>query len=170
MFAARNLRLCTKDCLCLYVCPTGAADTENGQIDFEKCTGCGVCVNACPSGALSLVPDKNSLPPQQPKAQQVTAALKKLAASKARQECAARALVASAQDAVLRRLAQAAEHANRVMAEDLLREAGYMLPQSFNACAFLTAALQDAAPGFPVEAATELLKAFQPNDAPVKET
>lgn len=25
--AVRNLRLCTKDCLCLYVCPTRATDT-----------------------------------------------------------------------------------------------------------------------------------------------
>ena len=23
-YAVRNIRLCTKDCLCLYVCPTGA--------------------------------------------------------------------------------------------------------------------------------------------------
>ena len=30
--AVRNLRLCTKDCLCLYVCPTGASDTENSVI------------------------------------------------------------------------------------------------------------------------------------------
>ena len=28
-YAVRNLRLCTKDCLCLYVCPTGATDTED---------------------------------------------------------------------------------------------------------------------------------------------
>ena len=25
--AVRNIRLCSKDCLCLYVCPTGASDT-----------------------------------------------------------------------------------------------------------------------------------------------
>ncbi|MGN0415634.1 MAG: ATP/GTP-binding protein [Agathobacter sp.] len=30
--AVRNLRLCTKDCLCLYVCPVGATDTENSVI------------------------------------------------------------------------------------------------------------------------------------------
>ena len=35
--AVRNLRICSKDCLCLFVCPTGATDTETGQIDFEKC-------------------------------------------------------------------------------------------------------------------------------------
>lgn len=40
--AVRNLRLCTKDCLCLYVCPTGAADTENSIIDPAKCIGCAV--------------------------------------------------------------------------------------------------------------------------------
>ena len=42
-YAVRNLRLCTKDCLCLYVCPTGATDTENSIIDPEKCIGCGAC-------------------------------------------------------------------------------------------------------------------------------
>mgnify|MGYP002574308160 CR=1 FL=1 len=41
--AVRNLRLCTKDCLCLYVCPTGATDTENSVIDTGKCLGCGDC-------------------------------------------------------------------------------------------------------------------------------
>ena len=34
--AVRNLRLCTKDCLCLYVCPVGATDTENSIIDVIK--------------------------------------------------------------------------------------------------------------------------------------
>ena len=58
MFASRNLRLCTKDCMCLFVCPTGATDTETGQIDFTKCIACGECVKSCPSGAISMVPDK----------------------------------------------------------------------------------------------------------------
>ena len=35
-YAVRNIRLCTKDCLCLYVCPTGATDTENSIIDKEN--------------------------------------------------------------------------------------------------------------------------------------
>ena len=64
-FAVRNLRLCTKDCLCLYVCPVGATDTENSIIDVEKCTGCGVCARACPSGAITMMPTE--LPPQQKK-------------------------------------------------------------------------------------------------------
>ena len=54
--AVRNLRLCTKDCLCLYVCPVGATDTENSVIDVEKCIGCGICAESCPSKAISMVP------------------------------------------------------------------------------------------------------------------
>ena len=68
-FAVRNLRLCTKDCLCLYVCPTGASDTENSIIDVDKCVGCGECAKACPSGAISIVPA--SYPAQQKKSDEV---------------------------------------------------------------------------------------------------
>ena len=50
--AVRNLRLCTKDCLCLYVCPTGATDTENSIIDTGKCIGCGVCRDNCRPHAI----------------------------------------------------------------------------------------------------------------------
>ena len=40
-YAVRNIRLCTKDCLCLYVCPTGATDTENSVIDLALNNGLG---------------------------------------------------------------------------------------------------------------------------------
>ena len=63
--AVRNLRLCTKDCLCLYVCPVGATDTEDSVIDVNKCIGCGACADACPSAAISMVPVE--YPPQQRK-------------------------------------------------------------------------------------------------------
>ena len=63
--AYRNAKICTKDCLCLYVCPYGATDTENSIIDVEKCTGCGVCAKACPSKAISMMPV--DIPSQQKK-------------------------------------------------------------------------------------------------------
>jgi hypothetical protein len=36
MYASRNLGKCTKDCLCLFVCPTDAADTETRQMGSRK--------------------------------------------------------------------------------------------------------------------------------------
>ena len=47
-FAVRNISMCTKDCLCLYVCPTGATDTEDSIIDTDKCIGCGECSGILP--------------------------------------------------------------------------------------------------------------------------
>lgn len=126
-YAVRNLRLCTKDCLCLYVCPTGAADTENSIIDPDKCIGCGVCAEACPSGAISMMPKE--LPPQQPKTEQVTEALRALAQSKAKAESIASQLPDT--------LSKAVAKSSRLMAEDLCREAGFMLPQSANTKEFL---------------------------------
>ena len=82
--AVRNLRICSKDCLCLFVCPTGATDTETGQIDFEKCIGCGACSKACPSGAISMVPYK--YPKQQEKDELVIEKLRRVINSKVGQE------------------------------------------------------------------------------------
>ena len=151
-YAVRNLRLCTKDCLCLYVCPTGATDTENSIIDVKKCVGCGACADACPSGAISMVP--KVYPPQQRKDPEVIEALRALVASKAEAE-----LIAAKLDDVL---AVAIEKSSRLMAEDLTREAGYMIPESLNAKRFLEKIKEY--PGIPEEAVKYLLENIEFNE------
>ena len=157
MHAVRNIRLCTKDCLCLYVCPTGATDTENGQIDASTCiSGCRACVDACPSSAISLVPEE--FPPQQEKTRAVQVELRSLAASKVRQEQIASQAANKSNDLASCQLAKAISMSNRLMAEDLLREAGYMLPQSQNVKALLQSLLKRNQPkGFPTEAVEKIL-------------
>ena len=113
-FAVRNLRMCEKDCLCLYVCPTGASDTENSIIDVEKCIGCGACADACPTKAISMAPV--DYPPQQHKTDGVAAAMRALLKSKAEQEAIAASLEGT--------LAKALERSCRIMAEDIVRESG----------------------------------------------
>jgi rubrerythrin/Fe-S-cluster-containing hydrogenase component 2 len=154
-YAVRNIRLCTKDCLCLYVCPTGATDTENSVIDVAKCIGCGDCADACPSGAISMVPAE--YPPQQPKNEAVVSVLRTLLRSKSEQENIAAGLPG--------KLAAAIEKSNHIMAEDIIREAGYMLPQSENAKVFLQSLLDDKHPeGLPKETVEKLIKAFNKNE------
>ena len=120
-FAVRNLRLCTKDCLCLYVCPNGATDTENSIIDREKCIGCGVCADACPSGAISMVPVE--YPPQQKKEGVVVSQLDRIAENKAKQEKIADILGNSTDNPGLKKLLKAIARSSRLSAEDILREA-----------------------------------------------
>ena len=151
-YAVRNLLLCTKDCLCLYVCPTGATDTENSIIDVDKCIGCGDCAQACPSSAISMVP--KTLPVQQPKEDKVKKALRSLIQSKAQAELIASRLP----DA----LSAAIEKSSRLMAEDLCREAGFMLPQSGNTRAFLESIR--SYPGIPADVVEALLNSIEFNE------
>ena len=161
--AVRNLRLCTKDCLCLYVCPVGATDTENSIIDVEKCLGCGVCARACPSGAISMVPAE--YPPQQKKTEAVIVPSFALAEGKARQEKTALQLAETAETDGLYRLMTAFAKSVRLVNEDLLRESGYMLPQSANARQLLKELVKNPpSDDFPAEAAEELLKLIPCNE------
>ena len=138
--AVRNLRICSKDCLCLFVCPTGATDTETGQIDFEKCIGCGACSKACPSGAISMVPYK--YPKQQEKDNEVIDRLKRVINSKVEQEQIAHYIFENSNDEKEKLLAKILMKSNRLITEDLYREAGYMLPQSNNTKLFLEELLE----------------------------
>ena len=125
--AVRNLRLCTKDCLCLYVCRTGATDTENSVIDVTKCVGCGLCASACPSKAISLVPLE--YPPQQKKQDEVVNNSFKMLENKAREEVLFRALALQS-NGQEKQLFLSLAKSSRLQAEDLARESRYMLPQS----------------------------------------
>lgn len=132
MYASRNIAKCTKDCLCLFVCPTGATDTETGQIDRNRCIdGCRLCVDACPSKAIYLVMEKYPEPVAKDPA--LSEKMLELCGHKYDQEKGAEALSASADaegKAGAKKLAEALRVSFRIAAEDCAREAGYMLPQS----------------------------------------
>lgn len=155
MIASRNLRICTKDCMCLYVCPTGATDTETGQIDFAKCVGCGDCARSCPNSAISMIPF--DYPHQQPKDETVVGKVRSIAGSKAVQEAIARQVMDGTDDQRLRTLMKAVRRSERLMEEDLIRETGYLLPQSGEVRRLLESLVENPPDGFPVEAARELL-------------
>ena len=161
--AVRNLRLCTKDCLCLYVCPVGATDTENSIIDTEKCIGCGVCADSCPSGAISMVPLE--YPVQQAKTSVVVDALNAMSKAKAITEKAARQISSSTNASGLKRLMKAVAKSERLVSEDIIRESGYMLPQSDNAHTLLEYFVANQpSEDFPVDAAKKLLSLIPNNE------
>ncbi len=151
-FAVRNIRLCTKDCICLYVCPTGATDTEDSIIDISKCIGCGECALACPSKAISMVPKE--MPVQQAKDAEVVEAMRGLIQSKGQVE-----LIADQFDDAL---SVAISKSTRLMAEDLNREAGFMLAQSENTRKFLET-IKDY-PDIPYDVVDILLKTIKFNE------
>lgn len=129
MHAARNIALCNKDCICLFVCPTGATDTETGQIDFSRCLeGCRSCVDACPSHAISLVP--SDYPSPQEKKKSIRDNLLALAKSKTQQEKIAQGIAKTTDNPITKQLAQAIAMTSRISSEDCMREGGFMLPQS----------------------------------------
>ena len=126
-YAVRNIKLCTKDCLCLYVCPTGATDTETGQVDAEKCIGCGACTKSCPSHALSLVP--YFFPEQQDKKEEVKNVVQSIAKTKIETMQMFNELGDNAENPLDKKLFTALALSNKKIAEDLTREASFLLPQ-----------------------------------------
>lgn len=126
MYAVRNLNICTKDCLCLFVCPTGATNTETGQIDASRCLdGCRLCVDACPSHAISLLP--RNFAPERVKAESIVENLEALLQSKVEQVAIAQA--AAAKEGAAGLIARALARSNLILAEDCAREMAYMVPQ-----------------------------------------
>ena len=159
--AYRNLDLCSKDCLCLFVCPTGASDTETGQIDFEKCIGCGACAAACPAHAITMIP--NQMPPQQMKEKVVVQSLLQLTKIKADEGRRLNYLLAHTTNSEEQKLYRALLHSCHVVGEDLMREAGYMLPQSKNA-RLLLQSLQNTLPDSEKNIVISLLKRLPSNE------
>ncbi|NLT18609.1 MAG: 4Fe-4S binding protein [Clostridiales bacterium] len=160
MYAVRNIRLCTKDCLCLYVCATGATDTETGQIDRTKCTGCGICALACPSHAISMVPEE--YPKQQDKTEQVINALGTIADNKYIVEYASKVL-AEKTDNKGKDLFVGISRSSRIMAEDIIRESGYMLPFSEEVLEVLERIKKDNPKGLPMENVIKLIEKIRKN-------
>ena len=160
MPAYRNVRLCDKDCMCLFVCPTGATDTENSIIDVTKCIPfCMECVKACPAGAISMLPEV--YPPQQRKKEAVVNAQRILAQNKLKQERIADNVAASCDNPNIRQFARAVAKSSRRMAEDILREAGFMLPQSVEVRRLLKSFENNQDTDFPKEALGLLLTKLQ---------
>ena len=84
--------------------------------------------------------------------------------SKCIQEAAAKRIAASTDKDGLYRLMKAIEMSNRLMAEDILRESGYMLPQSANSQNLLVDMINDGPKTFPKDVAKEILETIPCNE------
>jgi hypothetical protein len=103
-------------------------------------------------------------PPQQPKEDSVCEALNAMAQSKMDAEKSALQISASTNKDGLARLMKAVAKSERLIAEDIMREAGYMLPQSHNTHMLLENLIKNPPEGFPVEAAEKLLAMLPDNE------
>ena len=105
------------------------------------------------------------LPPQQAKDDAVVRLAEALLRGKARQEKAALQIMEETEDDGLYRLCKALARSSRLVAEDISREAGYMLPQSRNTRRRLEELRQDPpGNGFPAEAVEKLLELLSCNE------
>ena len=103
-----------------------------------------------------------SFPAPQVKSDQVKSVLRELAASKVRQEKIAESIARETDNVAVRQLATALAKSNRLMAEDLLREAGFMLPQSRQVIALLSSWLAAEQPDdFPRATVKKLIEILQ---------
>ncbi len=149
MYAVRNSSLCTKDCLCLFVCPTGATDTETGQIDASACIdGCRLCVDVCPSHAISLM--ITNFPKRKEVPESIASSLKEVLHSKALQ------LSMVSKDSFL--LARALAHSLKILGEDCAREEGFMIVEDEKSVELFQSLLNCEDPKLPKEVITKIVE------------
>ena len=117
---------------------------------------------ACPAGAISMVPYQ--YPKQQVKDEKVMQSLNNIFKSKTDQENIAYRLYEKSSSQVEKQFLKALIRSNRLLAEDTIREAGYMLPQSKNTNAFLKSLLDNSDEDFPKDAVNELLELLECNE------